>query len=113
MVKAGRPVIVLRSNGGLATIVACSTVMPELVCDHHYKLPRECMPKSDHFFGKDTWVKGDMIYTVSLKRLELVRLGKSTDRNYFTAKLGREHMNKIRACVLHGVGMGFLSQHLI
>lgn len=112
MTKRSRPVIVLSSQHNLVTVVACSTAKPDIVGPHHYLLPRTSMPKTSHFFGNDTWVKGDMVYTVGFHRLELIRLGSAKDRNYFTQKLGREQMNAIHSCVLHGIGLGFLSQHL-
>ena len=112
MTKSSRPVVVLSSKNNLVQIVACSTVAPEHPGPEHYQIPRQSMPKTDHFFGKDTWVKGDMIYSVAFHRLELVRLGKRSDRTYFTERLGKEQMNAIRRCVLHGRGMGFITAHI-
>ncbi len=118
MVKASRPVIILSGHiagrQSLVTVVACSTVEPDVVRSHHYKLPNRSMPKTKHFMGRDTWVKGDMVYTVAFHRLEAVCLGKGAGgkRIYFNDKLGKEQMNEIYKCVLNGIGMGFLSQHV-
>lgn len=112
MTKRSRPVIVLSSQHNLVTVVACSTVKPDIVAPHHYLLPRQSMPKTDHFFGKDTWVKGDMIYTVGFHRLELIRVGKASSRDYFRQKFGKDQMDEIHKCVLHGLSLGFLSQHI-
>ncbi len=73
------------------------------------------MPKTKHFMGKESWVKGDMVYTVGFHRLNLVLLGRGGEgkRLYFTDVLGRGQMDQIRQCVLHGIGMGFLAQHLV
>lgn len=113
MVKGARPVIVISTKGKLVTIAACSTVEPEPIEGCHYKLPKQSMPKIPKFIGKDTWLKGDMIYTVGFHRLELICLGKENGKRiYFQNKLGNEQMDKIIKCVLHGIGMGFLSIHI-
>ncbi|WP_038183092.1 type II toxin-antitoxin system PemK/MazF family toxin [Xenorhabdus bovienii] len=118
MVKSSRPVIVLSGSipgrNNLVTVVACSTVEPETTRNYHYKLPTQSTPRSQHFMGRDTWVKGDMVYTVGLHRLSLIFLRKDENgkRIYHTQKLGHEQMNEIRRCVLHGIGMSFLCQHI-
>jgi len=113
MVKSSRPVIVLCSTGKLATVVACSTKEPEIIKPYHYLIPRQSMPKTSHFFGKDTWVKGDMVYTFGFHRLDLVDLGKTNGkRNYFTQRFGSEQMANIHRCVLSGIGFDFLVGHI-
>ena len=61
-------------------------------------------------------MKGDMIYTVGFHRLNLIRLGKRNPqtgkRLYFTQRLGRDQMNEVYKCMLHGLGLGDLGQHL-
>lgn len=114
MTKAARPVIVLSAKAGLVTVVACSTVAPAKVQDIHYLLPKNSMPKCKHFMGKESWVKGDMIYTVGFHRLNAVCVGKdyTGKRIYHKDVLGREQMAAIHRCVLHGMGMGFLAHHV-
>ncbi|HGV5507527.1 TPA: type II toxin-antitoxin system PemK/MazF family toxin [Shigella boydii] len=55
MVKSSRPVIILSGNiagrANLATVVACSTVEPDVIRNYHYKLPAHSMPKTKHFMG--------------------------------------------------------------
>lgn len=109
MTKRNRPVIVLHSKHGLVTVVACSTVPPDKPLVYHYKLPIKSMPKTTHFMGKESWVKGDMVYTVGYHRLHLIALGRS---QFYRDTLGRGQMDQIRQCVLHGIGMGFLAQHI-
>jgi hypothetical protein len=57
-----------------------------------------------------------MIYTVGFHRLDLIQLGKrdpqTGKRLYFTQQLGREQMQAIFSCVLHGLHLGHLAQHL-
>lgn len=116
MVKANRPVIVLTpSSGGLVTVVACSTKEPEPKTAAHYAIPKIYMPKTSRFMNADSWVKGDMVYRVSHKRLDLIRLpGRRSDgkRRYHKDPLGKAHLDMIRSCVLHGLNVGHLTQHL-
>jgi mRNA interferase MazF len=120
MVKSNRPVIVLspRISGRpkLVTILALSTSCPSPVLPYHYKLPKASMPQLGMFQEKDTWVKADMIYTFGFHRLDLIRLGKKDlntgKRLYFNQKLGREQMKNIYKCMLHGLNLGQLGEHL-
>ena len=67
------------------------------------------------FQNSDSWVKADMIYTVGFHRLDLIKLGKRGNngkRLYFSQKLGKDQMSEIYACVLNGLGLGYLSEHL-
>ncbi|MES3392475.1 type II toxin-antitoxin system PemK/MazF family toxin [Enterobacter hormaechei] len=119
MIKLSRPVIVLSGSmpgrANLVTVVACSTAEPASVRNYHYKIPAQSMPPTKHFFGCDTLVKGDMVYTVAFHRLTAICPGKGDggERIYYTNKPGREQMNEIYRCVLCGMGMSFLSQHII
>lgn len=120
MIKSMRPVIVvapqIQGRGDLVTIVALSTVAPSPVMAFHYKLPMQSMPQLNRFQEKDTWVKGDMIYTVGFHRLDLIKLGKrdpqSGKRIYFTQRLGRDQMTQIYKCMLHGLNLNHLVAHL-
>lgn len=118
MVKK-RPVIVvtgqISGRGKLATIVPLSTAEPERIRAYHYKIPKESMPMLGHFQSKDSWVKGDMIYTVGFDRLSLIMLGKRGNdgkRLYFKEKLSQAHISKIHQCILHGLNLGKLGIHL-
>ncbi|WP_370693386.1 type II toxin-antitoxin system PemK/MazF family toxin [Vibrio penaeicida] len=116
MVKR-RPVIVIRASRygpKLATVVCLSTVEPNPNLDCHMRLPDKFLPKDPFFEGKETWLKGDMIYTLSCDRLDYVKMGKDRNgkRKYFTQKLSRETMAEVYSCALHGVNLGFLSPHL-
>lgn len=66
-----RPVLTLNSSsGGLVTIVGLSSRANHL-SSLHYKLPKRSLPNIPLFTRGDTWVKGDMVYRVSLHRLNL------------------------------------------
>jgi len=116
MVKSKRPVIVLtgsiRGRANLVTIVPLSTTPPRPPQSYHYRIPKQSMPMK--FQDDDSWVKADMIYTIGFHRLDLIRVGPKLDgkRSYFRQKLGREQMREIYACVLNGLNLNHLGQHL-
>lgn len=120
MVKSKRPVIVLtpkmRRGAELVTVVPLSTSKPDPVEPNHMSLPRASLHQIGRFQEQDFWVKGDMIYTVSFRRLDLIRLGKKDPRTnkrvYFKNRLGREQMRAIYSCVVHGLNLGRLAQHI-
>ncbi len=119
MVKNKRPVVVLsgsisgRSN--LVTVVPLSIVAPETPQLYHYKIPKNAMPMIGRLQENDSWLKGDMLYTVGFHRLDLIQLGKrqpNGKREYFQNKLGREQMKAIYSCVFHGLNLGHLGKYL-
>lgn len=120
MVKSGRPVIVLSIAPSriseLVTIVPLSTVKPDKIMPYHYQLPRNCMPQLGRFQRSDSWVKGDLIYTVGFHRLELIRLNKQDPatgkRVYFKNVLSRNRMKAVYSCVLHGMNLGHLTAYI-
>src|SRR5690554_4905370 len=69
-----RPAIVVsprsRRSGGLCTVVPCSTTAPIPELAHHFPL-RIDPPLPNPYPEPELWVKCDMIYTVSLERLNL------------------------------------------
>lgn len=114
-----RPVIVLspvgKRMGKLCTIVALSTVEPAPIENWHYMLPKASMPDTPNFQRSDTWVKGDMIYTVSFDRLDRIKIGReqgSGKRLYFTNILGRTQMKDIYGCLLESLNLGHIKKHL-
>jgi len=68
MTKSGRPVVVLstdmKGRNGLVTVAALSTTEPNPCMSYHYKIPLSSMPQLGKFQQSDSWLKGDMIYTV-------------------------------------------------
>ena len=115
MVK-DRPVLVVgtRPNGhGLATVVCLSTTEPDRPQPYHMQLDDNHLPRHRFFRGGSTWVKGDMVYTLSFDRLTYVSLGtEKGKRQYFQNRLGRETMRGVYSCLLHGINLGHLSEHL-
>lgn len=111
-----RPVIIIgtRPNGHkLASVVGLSTQPPINTQPYHMELDDTHLPRHRFFRGAKTWVKGDMLYTVSFERLSYVSLGSEKGKRiYFQNRLGRETMKNVYSCVLHGLNLGFLSEHL-
>lgn len=120
MVKSGRPVLVIAPSmigrpSNLVTVVALSTAPPDQKTHFHMMLPRAALPQLGNFQNRDTWVKGDMVYSVGFHRLDLVRLNKRDEngkRIYFLNCLSRERMREVYSCVLHGMNLGSLAAHI-
>lgn len=113
-----RPVIVIATGGRtgskLVTVVGLSTTEPNPIRDYHCKIDNKKLPPTGLFLNKTNWIKGDMIYTVGFHRLSLIGIGRGTDgkRRYYMNKLGRDSMREVYSCVLHGLNLGSLTQHL-
>ena len=115
MVK-DRPVIVVKTNPSgykLATVVCLSTKKPYPVQPHHMEIEDSHLPRTKFFSKGTTWLKGDMIYSVSFDRLSYVSLGSvAGKRQYFQNRLSRDVMKEVYSCILHGLNIGFLAEHL-
>lgn len=73
MVKR-RPVIIIKKhkhNSKLVYVLPISNLSPENIKGHHHRLDNEFCIK--FFNDKDHWVKIDMIYTVSIDRLDRIK----------------------------------------
>lgn len=115
-----RPVLVIsppiQERPKLVTVVGLSSQAPDRAMPYHMVLPKACLPNLGFFQAKETWVKGDMIYAVSFQRLDLIKLGERNSvtgkRLYYQNRLGRENMKQVYGCVLAGIGLKDLIQHL-
>ena len=115
MVKR-RPVVVLSpqmsQRAPLCTVVAISTESPRIALPYHHELNIE-LPSPWHV--GPNWIKGDMIYSVTFNRLELIRSGKRDEtgkRIYSVMQISAADLKKIRECVLCGLGLASLTRHL-
>lgn len=100
MVKT-RPVVVLRQhkrNRYLVTVVPLSTTELTYLEDFHYELERSPLPGAP--IQTRVWAKCDMIYTVSLTRLDRYRLG----RKYFDLSINPAQFAAIREGVQKALG---------
>jgi uncharacterized protein YifN (PemK superfamily) len=108
MVKV-RPVVVLsprrRRWYGLATVVPLSTTPPVPVEPVHHRLDPASLP--GRLSARETWAKCDMLYTVSLERLDRVRIGKepSGRRLYVAERITASDLAAIQRCVEIALGL--------
>lgn len=101
MVKT-RPVVVLKQhkrNKNLVTVVPLSTTEPTYLEDFHYELDRSPLPSAPA--GTRVWAKCDMIYTVSLERLDRFKVG----REYFDLCVSTEQFFAIKEGVRNALGL--------
>lgn len=116
MVKR-RPVVTvsprLRNRGRLVSVVPFSTTDPRPVCDYHHRLVVD-PPLPTPYDAPAHWIKADMIYTVGFQRLFVPQLKKAADgtRQYDLRLISEEDLLQIRACLLRGIGLGGLTDHL-
>ncbi len=105
-----RPVLVIspkpKDNSKLCTVVPISSQAPRTIRPFHYKLPEGVVPGGKY---EDAWIKGDLVQTVGLHRLDRFKLG---FRHYESLQVSDEVLKEVRRCVLHATGMHFLTQHL-
>jgi uncharacterized protein YifN (PemK superfamily) len=102
-----RPVVVLspkrRHGPDVVTVVPLSTMPPNPQQIWHCKLS---LALPDPYSALTHWVKGDMVYSVALRRLNLFKLGKddSGKRQYEYVSLTPEQLADVEQCVLNGLG---------
>lgn len=112
-----RPVVVIspkmRGRPDLCTVVALSTTAPQRPLPCHAQINIH-PPLPERWTSHDVWVKGDMVYTVGLRRVDFIRLGKDQNgkRRYYLHSLSNENLTLVRQCVLHGIGLGSLTNHM-
>lgn len=91
---------------GLCTIVPLSLTEPRIIKPYHLKIfftPSLPYPYESDF----KWLKGDMVYTVSFSRLDLLGTGvdASGKRTYDIRVLDNVVMRQVEDCVLNGLGI--------
>lgn len=105
-----RPVVVLspreeRNNKRTCIVVSLSTTPPSIIRPYHLQiaLPGE-LPGG--LKSRACWVKGDMIYSVSLKRIDFYRFSRGMDgkRNYYYDRINEETMKYIRKTIGYAIG---------
>lgn len=102
MVKT-RPVIILRKhrdNSKLVMVVPLSTTAPSSLKDYHIELP------SALDTGGLCWAKCDMVYTLSIQRLDRIKQrDRRGNRQYVTRYASDEQLARIRAAVVVALGL--------
>ena len=112
-----RPAILLtppmKGRHDLCAVVPLSGTAPNRVKPYHFKIHTN-PPLPEPYTNTTHWVKGDMVYTMGLNRMFLPLLEKEGDgtRKYDIRVIDEDDLIKIKACVLHGLGMGELTGYL-
>jgi uncharacterized protein YifN (PemK superfamily) len=96
MVKV-RPVVIVsprrRGGGGLATVVPLSSTQPAPAEPWHYRLPPGVYPPA----RSPMWAKCDMLATVSLGRLDRVKVRDAAGKRSFAVyQVGAVHLAAIQ-----------------
>lgn len=101
-----RQVIVINSSSGLTTVVPLSTVAPKSPMKIHYRINAGTYSFLDQ--NDDSWVKADLISTVSNQRLDRPFVaGRRT-----TVNISKEDLRCVRKAVLHALAMSQLAMTL-
>lgn len=101
-----RQAVVINSSMGLTTVVPLSTVPPRSPMKIHYRIPAGSYDFLDQ--NDDSWVKADLIATVSNQRLDRPFVaGQRT-----TVSISKDDLREIRKTVLHALAMSGLTTHL-
>jgi len=109
MVKK-RPVVVIsprfRRREGLCTVVPLSCTPPDPVMPYHVPLDLE-RPLGGRWCETRLWAKCDMVTVASFNRLDLIRIGKTSEgrRIYNRDALGDEQLRKVREAVARSIGL--------
>jgi uncharacterized protein YifN (PemK superfamily) len=105
MVKTRASIVVSPRAVGhpqLVTLVPLSNTAPEPIRAFHCEIPPMFLPKFMQSTGGARWAKCDMLYTMSLDRLELPQTSrdrKTGKRQYETPRLDLDHLRRVRACI--------------
>jgi mRNA interferase MazF len=109
MVKRRAVVVVsprFRGRSGLCTIVPLSTTPPSIIQPYHCRvhLTPELPPP---FHGAVTWLKGDMIYTLSFDRFDCPRTKdhRTGKRIYHKIVVDSSQLAVIERCITAGLGL--------
>ncbi|MFM9963762.1 MAG: type II toxin-antitoxin system PemK/MazF family toxin [Planctomycetaceae bacterium] len=98
-----RPVVVISGtiSPGVCTVIPLSTTAPVPPQNWHHLLAPASLPAP--FQAQPTWAKCDMVATVSLKRLDRVRIGKDSNgkRLYAAVRINSFDMASLEQCLLH------------
>lgn len=98
-----RPVVVVSpshlARPGLVTVVPLSTTVPDPVRSYHYKLQGNPVPGST---AAETWAKCDLFATVSLQRLDRVKVARG---EYRVGAVAMEQVKAIRRACLFALGI--------
>ena len=108
MVKV-RPVVVIspgrkRSRARLCTVVPLSSAAPKPVESFHCRINPQSLPRTLRR-RRGSWAKCDMLYTVSVDRLDRVRVKRGGKPTYGTPRVPADVLDAIRRGVIKALGL--------
>ena len=103
-----RPVVVIsprrrRLTVQLCTIVPLSTAVPDPVEQFHHRMNPRSVPVE--LGTQESWAKCDMLYTVSLDRLDRVTVNRGGRRVFVAPRVLDEDLGAIRQGVVNALGL--------
>lgn len=102
MIKV-RPVVIISPSHlrrpGLVSVIPLSTSTPDPIEPYHYKLMGNPVPGSD---ATEVWAKCDMVATVSIKRLDRVKVERG---RYDRGAVSMEQVRAMRRCAALSLGL--------
>jgi uncharacterized protein YifN (PemK superfamily) len=101
-----RQAVVVSSFGRLAIVVPFSTSQPNTAKNYHVHIAAGTYPFLTT--ASDSWLKADLIETVSHDRLDRCQVA----GKYQRVRLTPAHLMALRAACLHSMGLGRLVQHI-
>jgi mRNA interferase MazF len=108
MVKR-RPVVIVsprrRRGPEIYTVVPLSTTAPSPVEPFHHQMDPDSLPGP--LAGRITWAKCDMLYTLSLRRLDRIMVSKDSSgkRNYAVGSVIPADWRAIQRAILAGLDL--------
>ena len=103
-----RPVVVIsprrrRTMIKLCTVVPLSTAVPNWVEPFHHRMDPRSVPAE--LGTQESWAKCDMLYTVSLERLDRVPVNRAGTRVFIAPQVLHEDLDAIRLGVMNALGL--------
>ena len=87
----------------LCTVVPLSTAVPNQVEPFHHRMNPRSVPVE--LGTQESWAKCDMLYTVSVKRLDRVSVNRGGRRLFVAPRVLDEDLAAIRQGVMNALGL--------
>ena len=87
----------------LCTVVPLSTAVPDPVEQFHHRMNPRSVPAE--LGTQESWAKCDMLYTVSLDRLDRVTVNRGGRRVFVAPRVVDEDLSAIRQGVVNALGL--------
>lgn len=103
MVKLREVVVLSRNkNPKLVTVVPISTTAPQKIEPYHFELSQNTRPNSQPV---RVWVKADMVYTLSIERMELYQTKSRRQVRKLKVQVSQADFEGIRGAVAYALNL--------